>query len=136
MTDDGPKDQASVISAEVPPEATECPDRRSFMRGTLTAASAVAAGGLVASAAAAEQGKGEAARGAVQKLTGAVHVHFDSRKQPSLEDLQGTIRQIVGRAGCPTCGLLGIDIRLHLGDPVEIQSRVPVNISVEHALES
>jgi hypothetical protein len=48
-----------------------------------------------------------------------------------LEDLQGTLRQIVGRAGCPTCGLLGVDVRLHLGDPIEVQSQAPVSVVVE-----
>jgi anaerobic selenocysteine-containing dehydrogenase len=128
MAHEGPRDEASVTAADVPPEAVESPDRRSFMKGTLTVASAVAAGGLAASASAAEQA--QKAEGA-QRISGTVHVHFDSRRPPNLEDLQATIRQIVGRAGCQTCGLGGIDVRLNLADPVEIQSRVPVNVAVE-----
>lgn len=144
MAHEEPKDEASASSADVPPEAMESPDRRSFLKGTLTVASAVAAGGLAASVSAAEQAPAEPAqaeqapaeqpRAAAQRISGTVHAHFDSRKQPTLEDLQSALRQIVGRAGCPTCGLGGIDIRLHLSDPVEVQSRVPVSVVVERPL--
>jgi hypothetical protein len=48
-----------------------------------------------------------------------------------LEDLQAIVGQIVGRGGCPTCGLGGIDLRLTLAEQVEFQSRVPVNVTVE-----
>jgi anaerobic selenocysteine-containing dehydrogenase len=134
MAHEEPKDEASASSADVPPEAMESPDRRSFLKGTLTVASAVAAGGLAASVSAAEQAPAEQPRAAAQRISGTVHAHFDSRKQPTLEDLQSALRQIVGRAGCPTCGLGGIDIRLHLSDPVEVQSRVPVSVVVERPL--
>ncbi len=35
-------------------------------------------------------------------------------KTPSLSDLQGTIKDIVIKGGCPTCGLAGFDIRFSL----------------------
>jgi anaerobic selenocysteine-containing dehydrogenase len=127
MTHEVPKDEAPATVADVPPEAIESADRRSFMKGTLTAVSAVAAGGLATSVSAAAQAQAPAAR-----ITGTVHVLFDARKQPDLEDLHAALRQIVGRAGCPTCGLGGIDVRLNVGDPIEVQTRAPVHVMVQH----
>jgi hypothetical protein len=121
--------EASVSSADTASGANESPDRRSFLKGTFTVAAATAAGGLAASASATEptQSK-QQPEAAGPKLSGSVHAQFSSQNRPNLEDLNAAIRQIVGRAGCPTCGLGGIDLRMTIVDPIEIQSRVPVTV--------
>jgi hypothetical protein len=122
----------SAHAGEEPSITIESSDRRSFMKGTLTAAAATA-GGLAASVASAREAQGNAPE-ASKKIAGVVHAHFSSTKQPTLEDVQAVVRQIVGRGGCPTCGLGGIDVRLSLGDPVEVQAGVPVTVSAERSL--
>jgi hypothetical protein len=52
------------------------------------------------------------------KLQGVIKIHV--KENVNLEQLHGLIAHIGGLAGCPTCGLLGIDLRLS-GDPVELQ---------------
>jgi hypothetical protein len=123
--------EKSAHAGEEPSITIDSSDRRSFMKGTLTAAAATA-GGLAASVASAREAQANAP-GASKKIAGVVHAHFSSTKQPTLEDVQAVVRQIVGRGGCPTCGLGGIDVRLSLGDPVEIQAGVPVTVLAEKA---
>jgi len=50
------------------------------------------------------------------KLRGSVHVTV--RENISLDQLHEIVATISGMAGCRTCGILGIDLRL-TGDPVE-----------------
>jgi len=50
------------------------------------------------------------------ELRGAVHILV--AEKVTLDHLHSLIDQIAGMAGCRTCGLLGIDLRLS-GDPVE-----------------
>jgi len=50
------------------------------------------------------------------ELRGAVHIRV--AEKVTLDHLHSLIDQIAGMAGCRTCGLLGIDLRLS-GDPVE-----------------
>jgi hypothetical protein len=52
------------------------------------------------------------------KLQGIVKIRV--KEHVSLEQLHGLIDNIVGKCGCETCGLLGIDLRLS-GDPVEVE---------------
>lgn len=53
-----------------------------------------------------------------EPLRGAVHARV--AKTVTLSNLQSFIGHIGGLAGCPMCGLLGIDLRI-TGDPVETQ---------------
>jgi hypothetical protein len=125
--------EVSVSSADAPAVVSESPDRRSFLKGGFTVAAAAAAGGLAASASATEPAQGAREGAAGQKLSGIVHAQFSSAKPPTLEDVHSVIGSIVNRGGCPRCGLLGIDVRLSAGDPVEIESRVPVKVLIERA---
>jgi hypothetical protein len=125
--------EASVTPADAPAGVSESPDRRSFLKGGFTVAAAAAAGGLAASASATEPAQEAQARAAGQKLSGVVHAQFSSARPPTLEDVHAVIGNIVNRGGCPRCGLLGIDLRLSAGEPVEIESRVPVKVLVERA---
>jgi len=112
----------STLQGTTDAEDPEAP-RRSFMKGTIAAA----AGGIVmaAGSANAQQGKASAAR-----ISGTVQAHFDAKSPPKLADLQKVVAQIVSRAGCPTCGLLGVDLRLTAGDPFQIEGGIPVNVIV------
>jgi hypothetical protein len=111
-------------------DAPQAP-RRSFMKGTFAAATAVAAGGIASTAGDANAQEGKAAA----KLSSTVHAHFDSRNPPKLADLQKVVAQIVSRSGCPTCGLLGVDLRLTAGDPLPVEVGVPVSVSVTRGVE-
>lgn len=51
-------------------------------------------------------------------LKGTVRVNV--AENISLDQLHGIVAKIAGMAGCRTCGILGIDLRLS-GDPVESQ---------------
>ncbi len=91
------------------------PDRRSFFKDAVVAAAAVGGGVTASTAAGAEPVKQPAAAKAVQ----AFQVRFEPKKPPMLKDVQLVIESLVRRGGCPTCGLTGIDIRLHAGDPLK-----------------
>jgi hypothetical protein len=54
----------------------------------------------------------------MSKLQGSAHVRVQGRV--TLENLNKIVEQIVNMAGCPHCGLQGIDLRLS-GDPVEAE---------------
>ena len=47
-------------------------------------------------------------------------VHITVADNVSLEHLQSIVARIAGMAGCRTCGIMGVDLRLS-GDPVEAQ---------------
>jgi len=53
----------------------------------------------------------------MSKFQGTAHVRVDG--QVTLDNLKKIVEQVVHLGGCPTCGLLGIDLRLS-GDPVEV----------------
>jgi hypothetical protein len=69
------------------------------------------------------------------KLAGTVSARFDPKKQPKLEEVHAALDRILDLHGCTKCGLLGIDLRLFLGDPAD---RVPgfqgVDVSVQKAV--
>jgi hypothetical protein len=125
--------EASVTTADAPGGASESADRRSFLKGAFTVSAAAAAGGLAGSASAAEPAQGKQQPAGGGNFAGIVHVQFSSRNKPNLEDLQSALRQIVGKAGCPTCGLGGIDLRLTAPESVEIESRIPLTVVVDRA---
>lgn len=51
-------------------------------------------------------------------LRGAVNIRV--AENVSLDHLQSLVAHIAGLAGCRTCGIMGVDLRL-TGDPVETQ---------------
>ena len=48
---------------------------------------------------------------AKKRLTGSVQLAF--RDRVNVKDVHAAIDRILGIAGCPTCGLLGLDLHLH-----------------------
>lgn len=66
------------------------------------------------------------------KLAGTVSARFDPKKQPKLEEIHAALDRIIDLHGCTKCGLLGIDIRLFLGDPPDRVQGIPgVDVSVQ-----
>src|SRR5262249_26355283 len=88
--------------------------RRSFMKGMV--AGSVAVGTLassVANAAPSNVAAGQKIFSPVVKPrpeTAKLKITFDQRQQPKLIDLQRVLEEILVRAGCPNCGLGGIDV--------------------------
>lgn len=105
--------EEAALSTEI---AEETPDRRTFMKGTLMLATAAVAGGLNISVSGAEPLQEGAIKSRANKL---VFARF-TKKPPTLDDIQSLVAQIVGRAGCTACGLLGIDLRLGVDPAVKL----------------
>jgi hypothetical protein len=106
-------------------------DRRSFLRGSVTAAAAVAGAGMGGLAAASEAGnidQEEAVK--TRKPLAAYQLQFSTSRPPSVEDVHAALARILGHAGCTTCGLLGVDVRLLAVDPIPVETRVPVQGSL------
>ena len=47
----------------------------------------------------------------------ASRVHLQFRPEVSKDEIHAAIDSVLGRYGCPTCGLRGIDLQLYGGDP-------------------
>ena len=60
-----------------------------------------------------------------------LRLSFDSRKQPGIYDIQELIVRTLGRTGCPTCGLVGLDIRLGLDEIIQPDSGLAANAVIE-----
>jgi hypothetical protein len=59
------------------------------------------------------------------RFQGTLHIRVT--ENVTLENLAGLIGRIGGMCGCQTCGLMGVDLRITGGDPVELQelTRLP-----------
>lgn len=127
------QEESLIPASEVDSESVAASNRRSFIKGTVIAAGTLAASGLAASAEPAIAAEDKQERIAIpsSSLRGIVQVSFSSKTPPKIEDVQSAVAQIAKLNGCVGCGLIGIDLRLKLGDPVQIESRVPVNVTVE-----
>jgi len=124
MTSEETRDQMSADAGPV-----ESPQRRTFLKGSLTAAAAVAgASGLAV--AVESRGAEQADAPQARRPGGSFQLQFSTHKPPQLEDVQKAVAQILGHAGCATCGLLGVDLRLLAGDPIQVETNVPVIGSV------
>lgn len=57
---------------------------------------------------------------------------FDARYQQKIsrDDLFKVVDQMLEIAGCPTCGLAGIDLRLGLDPIFNVDSAIPVNVGI------
>jgi hypothetical protein len=119
--------EAALGSAEVAPEAGGPGDRRAFMKGAV----AVATAAVATTTAAAAQEKAKAP--GKDKLHGSVHARFDIKKPPTAKQLHETLDRILTLHGCPACGLVGIDIRFRLGDPVQRLAIKGVEVTLEKA---
>jgi hypothetical protein len=47
----------------------------------------------------------------------ARRVQLQFRPEVTKEEVHSAIDSVLGRYGCPTCGLRGIDVQLYGGDP-------------------
>lgn len=101
--------------------------RRDFIVGSALAAGAATIG--VGSSAHAQDSR----LSDVVKGGRVMTASFDARYREKLtrEDLFQVVEQMLEIAGCPTCGLSGIDFRLGLDPIFEVKSVVPVNVGVE-----
>jgi len=138
MTSDEIKDQMSTDAGPI-----EAPQRRTFLKGSLTAAAAAAgASGLVAAVEShgAEQAEAKQARrrGAeqaeapqVRRRGGSYELHFSTRNPPRLEDVHKALAQILNHSECTTCGLMGVDVRLLASEPIQVEANVPVQGSFQ-----
>ncbi len=112
-------------------------NRRVFLRGAAVAAGAAAAGSLATTAQAqtlyAERLGDPDGIPAVKLHPGkaTLRLSFDSRKQPGIYDIQELIVRTLGRTGCPTCGLVGLDIRLGLDEIIQPDSGLAANAVIE-----
>jgi hypothetical protein len=58
------------------------------------------------------------------KIAPKQSVHLVASSQITLDQLNKAVAQAVGIAGCRGCGLLGIDLHFHGGDPIFEKFRV------------
>ena len=96
----------------------EQPERRTFLQNAAVAAGAVAATAGMASVAKAEACVTK--DGIAAKNT--LGISFDARKAPDIYELQKVIEQALDLGGCPTCGLVGLDLHLQLDRVLEIDA--------------
>ena len=87
--------------------------RREFLKATGAALGGIAISSIPSIEAKGEQKSAEMARMAPKGGIYQVTVSRDVK----LESLQAALKTIVGRSGCVTCGLLGVDIIFREGDP-------------------
>lgn len=92
-------------------------ERRDFLK----MAGAAVAGITVTTIASGEAGAAPIAGRAAASRT----VVFHCREGVSLDSIQKAIGQTVGKFGCLACGLLGVDLHFHLGDPEPFNVDVP-----------
>ncbi len=59
------------------------------------------------------------------KATPKAVLHLTASPKVTLEDLKLVLERAVGIGGCLTCGLLGIDLHFHGGDPILEKLHVP-----------
>ncbi len=107
--------------------AEEAAGRRSFMKGIV--AGSVAVGAMASSVAAGTPGTPVTAQSRFALLakprleTAKLKISFDQRQLPKLSELTRTLEEILGRTGCPNCGLGGIDIILRLDEIINPNDR-------------
>ncbi|MBZ5520875.1 MAG: hypothetical protein LAP21_01320 [Acidobacteriia bacterium] len=95
--------------------------RREFLKTTGAALGGIAISGIIPAEAAAEPQKTAVAPAAAQSMqtkamrAGTINIH--AAHGVKLANLQEALAQAVGKAGCPACGLLGVDIHIGPGDP-------------------
>ncbi|ABC27018.1 hypothetical protein HCH_00097 [Hahella chejuensis KCTC 2396] len=115
-------DTTNDVSASTPPQTRES-DRRAFLRNAalVTGAASIASFSSAATA---------ATDSGVSRDRKTVSASFDPQYEVSIWDLQNILEQILNQSGCPTCGLVGLDLRLGLDPVVKIQSKIPVNVTL------
>jgi hypothetical protein len=111
--------ETRTLTNESTQQTADTVARRSFLKATAAAATALAgsaAGVAAAGSTAPDDQSKETGKG---KLSGVVHARFDSTHPPKLADVHAVLGEVFRLHGCVTCGLLGIDVRLNAAGPAE-----------------
>ena len=92
-------------------------ERREFLKAAGTALGGIAVAGIVASEASAAPARMAGKQGAIS---------FRCDPNIKIDSIFEAVKQAVGRYGCPTCGLLGLDLHFGIGpDPEPFGVNVP-----------
>ena len=102
-------------------------DRRTFLRNAALVTGAATVSGLTANSASAAP-LAEATAVSCRKMVSA---SFDPKYELDIWSLQDVIGQILRESGCTTCGLVGLDIRLGLDPLIQVESKIPVNVTMQ-----
>jgi hypothetical protein len=89
--------------------------RREFLKTTGAALGGMAIAGI-SSIEAKGQEKGEKAEAARPKTRPGT-ISIRCAPGVKIESIHAAVQQALGRVGCPTCGLLGVDLHIGGGDP-------------------
>jgi hypothetical protein len=88
--------------------------RREFLKTTGAALGGMAIAGI-SSIEATGQEKGEKIEATRKPRPGTISIHCAPNVK--IESIHAAVQQALGRVGCPTCGLLGVDLHIGGGDP-------------------
>jgi hypothetical protein len=87
--------------------------RREFLKTTGAALGGMAIAGISSIEAKGQQEKIEATR--PKSRPGTISIRCAPNVK--IESIHAAVQQALGRVGCPTCGLLGVDLHIGGGDP-------------------
>ena len=102
-------------------------NRRSFLKGTALVAGIAATGAL--SAAAQDISLAETSLKVIPRVV--LRVSFDVRSRPTFKDVYRSLEDVLRIAGCPNCGLVGLDLRFGLDQVLPLGSEVPATGTLE-----
>jgi hypothetical protein len=60
-----------------------------------------------------------------------IRVSFDVRSHPTFKDVYRSLEEVLRIAGCPNCGLVGLDLRFGLDQVLPLGSGVPATGTLE-----
>jgi hypothetical protein len=102
-------------------------NRRLFLKGTALVAGVAATGVLTAAA----QDISIAETSLKVSPRAVIRVGFDMRARPTFRDVYRSLEEVLRLAGCPNCGLVGLDLRFGLDQVLPLSSEVPATGTVE-----
>jgi hypothetical protein len=122
---------ATTPSTPQTPEAVQdivsTANRRLFLKGTALVAGVAATG--VLSAAAQDISITETSLKVIPRAV--IRVGFDMRARPTFRDVYRSLEEVLRIAGCPNCGLVGLDLRFGLDQVLPLSSEVPATGTLE-----
>jgi hypothetical protein len=125
---------STETSTNVDPETVESSDRRTFIKNTVLAAGTVAAGSLAAASVSTVSAQDEPLQAGTAALArnpvAVLHLNFDRRKPPSVQDIQAILPSIFRLTGCITCGLIGLDLNIGINEVLPAL-REDLNLALE-----
>ena len=102
-------------------------NRRSFLKGTALVAGIAATGAL--SAAAQDISLAQTSLKVIPRAV--MRVGFDMRSRPTFKNVYRSLEDVLRIAGCPNCGLVGLDLRFGLDQVLPLGSEVPATGTLE-----